>query len=68
MEDNKEWLEGVHDAFEISIAEGNYVEAKELIQRMRDEGFEVEAKQLQAELVEEKLGTFLYPFNQQSWK
>lgn len=61
MEDNKEWLAGVADAFETAISQGDYVLCKEIIQKVRDEGFEVAAKQLQAELVEEKLGTFLFP-------
>lgn len=68
MEDSKTYLEAVHDAFEVDISEGDYVLCKDIIQRVRDEGFEVEAKQLQADLVEEKLGTFLYPSNEQSWK
>ena len=60
MEEQTEiWLEGIYDSFEVLVAEGNYVECKELIQKVRDEGFEVEAKQLHNELMEESLGSFL---------
>lgn len=63
MEDNKLWLEFIKEAFEGAVANGDYATCKDVILKLRDEGFEVEAKQLQTELVEEKLGTFLYPFD-----
>lgn len=68
MDSNKQWLEGVHESFETLISQGNYVEAKELIQKVRDEGFEIEANQLQAELVEETLGTFLFEIDPKNLK
>lgn len=68
MNDNKEWLEGVHDAFEVAVSEGDYVLCKEIIQKVRDEGFDTEAKQLQNELVEETLGTFIHETDAKTWK
>lgn len=68
MEDNKAWLEQVGVNFEIAIANGDYVDCKELIALVRGEGFDVEAKEMENALVEEKLGTFLYPANEQQWK
>lgn len=64
---NEVWLSGVHDSFEVAVAEGEYVLCKEIIQKVRDEGFDAEAKQLQAELVEETLGTFIHETDQNSW-
>lgn len=59
MEDNKAYLEGMAENFEISLATGNYVECKEIIKTLRDEGFEAEAKQAHTALMEESIGTFL---------
>lgn len=68
MGSNKEWLEGVHESFETAVSMGDYVLCKDIIQKVRDEGFDVEAKQLQAELVEETLGTFLFEFDPRNLK
>lgn len=68
MEDNKAYFEGVREMFEIAISAGNYEEVKAIIEMVRLEGFEIEAVQLKDELAEEKLGTFLYPSNEQIWK
>lgn len=53
MEDSKAWLEGMAETFEVALGTGNYVECKEIIQSLRDEGFEVEAKQAHNALMEE---------------
>lgn len=68
MEDNKAWLEGVNEAFEIAVAEGDYVTCKEIIQKVRDEGFDTEAKQLERDLKEETLGTFIHETDAGNWK
>lgn len=60
MEDNKAWEEGMYESFEIAVAGGDYVLCKEIIQRVRDEGFDQLAKYLQKILVEETLGTFIH--------
>lgn len=65
MEDNKAWLEGMAENFEIALGTGQYVECKEIIQKLRDEGFEVEAKQAHNALMEETIGTFLVEFPEQ---
>lgn len=67
MNDNKSYLEGVREMFEIAISAGNYEEVKSIIDMVRIEGFEVEAKQLEQELKEETIGTFLYPSSEQTW-
>lgn len=64
---NSAWLEGIRDSFEVAVAEGDYVLCKEIIQKVRDEGFDAEAKQLQAALVEETIGTFIHETDEKSW-
>lgn len=65
MEDNKAYLEGTVELFEIALATGQYVECKEIIQALRDEGFDAEAKQAHNALMEETIGTFLVEFPEQ---
>lgn len=65
MEDNKAYLEGMAETFEVALAEGNYIECKEIIKVLRDEGFEAEAKQAHTALMEETIGTFLVEFPEQ---
>lgn len=62
---NKEWLEGMAENFEVALGTGQYVECKEIIQKLHDEGFEVEAKEAYNALMEETLGTFLVEFPEQ---
>lgn len=68
MEDNKAWLEQVGVNFEIALANGDYVDCKELIGRVRDEGYEVEAKELERLLKEETIGTFIHESSEYDWK
>ena len=58
-DENVQWLEAAKDAFNIGIAEGQYVICASFIQKVRDEGFDVEAKELDRLLKEETIGTFL---------
>lgn len=68
MEDSTEWLEAMKGVFYEEMSDGNYVKCKEIIELLKDEGFPIEAKQLQADLVEEKLGTFIHETDARAWK
>ncbi len=56
---NVQWLEFIKESFGGAVANGDYVTCKDVIQKLRDEGFEIEAKQLHNLLMEETIGTFL---------
>jgi DNA polymerase III sliding clamp (beta) subunit (PCNA family) len=51
--DNNEWLEVITENFYITLSDGDYVEAQRIINRVKEEGFDVEAKQLKEALLGE---------------
>ncbi len=63
MEHSEIWLQGMKEALEAHIAEGNYANCLEVIRRVREEGFEIEAHSLQTLLREATLGDFLIESN-----
>lgn len=53
------WVETMGENFYQAVDEGDYVEAQRIINRVKEEGFDAEAKTLKEALLEETIINFL---------
>lgn len=60
MYNDEVWIEAVYDNYKQAIAEGNYSLVKDIIEDVKNEGFDNVAKTMEQLLKEETLDTFLY--------